>query len=105
MAFEVYTPRQRNQDRKPGLVVSLSKNSIVLNKPTRELLQQPEFVELAYDADAGTIRIRPADKGQGISLKKTKVFAKGFFDNFKIVTCGKFVPEYDQEENALCIAL
>jgi hypothetical protein len=55
-----------------NLVVRLSRNSIVLNKVTREQLNRPEYLELAFDTGTGTIRIRPAGK-------KTKVASRGFF--------------------------
>jgi hypothetical protein len=106
MAFEVYTPRSRGKEKEPATAVKISKNSIVLNKPTRELLQQPEYLELAYDPETGTIRIRPAVKGEGsIQLKKTKVYAKGFLEHFDIKTYGKYFVNFKEDENALYIAL
>jgi hypothetical protein len=100
MAFEVYKPRGEKSEKIP--LVSLSKNSIVLNKTSREKLQA-ENVELAFDKDTKTIRIKAVDEGQAI--KKTKLFARGFFNHFGINTKGKYPAIYDQEENALFVKL
>jgi len=69
MAFEVYKPRGERTTRRS--LVTLSQNSIVLNKHAREKLNA-EKVELAYDPESNTIRIKAADNGQ--IIKKTKVF-------------------------------
>jgi hypothetical protein len=100
MAFEIYKPR--GERIKKELIVSLSKNSIVLNKQAREKLQA-EKIELAYDKDTKTIRIKAADDGQ--TLKKTKTFAKGFFNQFGIDKKGKFTGRYDESENAIYVDL
>ena len=44
MPFEVYKPRSKGKEREPKLIVSLSNNSILLNKPVREKLQHPEYL-------------------------------------------------------------
>lgn len=100
MAFEVYKPRAEKAGKLP--VVSLSKNSIVLNKVSREKLDT-EKIELAYDLDSNVIRIKSSEDGQ--VMKKTKVFAKGFFNHFNISKPGKYTAEYNQEENALYVDL
>jgi hypothetical protein len=100
MAFEVYKPRGEKVDKIP--LVSLSKNSIVLNKTSREKLNA-ESIELAYDGDTNMIRIKSSPDGQ--TLKKTKVFAKGFFNHFGISKKGKFAANYDEAENALFVEL
>ena len=98
--FEIYKPR----GEKPGKVplVSLSKNSIVLNKTSREKLNA-ENIELAFDKDTNTLRIKASPDGQ--ILRKTKMFAKGFFNHFGISKKGKFTASYDEEENALFVEL
>lgn len=93
MAFEVYVPR-RGGGRGTGRVrkaplLRLSKTSLVLNKWAREALGS-QSIELAYDADTKTIRVSP---NGSIPLKKTKVFAKGFFNNFGIQANGSFPAE------------
>lgn len=100
MAFEIYKPRGERIQKE--IIVSLSKNSIVLNKQAREKLQA-EKIELAYDKDTNTIRIKVAEEGQVV--KKTKVFARGFFNNFGIDKKGKFAARYDEIENALYVEL
>jgi hypothetical protein len=100
MSFEVYKPRGEKADKIP--LVSLSKNSIVLNKTSREKLNA-ESIELAFDSDTNTIRIVGSADGQ--TLKKTKVFAKGFFNHFGINKKGKFQANYDETENALFVEL
>jgi hypothetical protein len=104
MGFEVYRPRTGRGQKKPqAIVVSLSKNSVVLNKPARETLQNPEFLELAFDNESGTIRIRPAAKGEGVEIKKSKVSAKGFLDHFSISNYGKHIANFNKEENAIFV--
>lgn len=100
MAFEVYKPRGEKAEKIP--LVSLSKNSIVLNKISREKLQA-ENVELAYDRETKTIRIKAVAEGQAI--RKTKLFARGFFNHFEITEKGKFPAIYDEEEKALFVKL
>ena len=100
MAFEIYKPRGEKADK--ASLVSLSKNSIVLNKISREKLQA-ENIELAFDSDTRTIRIKAVAEGQAI--KKTKLFARGFFNHFGIISKGKFPATYNEEENALYITL
>lgn len=100
MVFEVYRPRGQKTPKLP--MVTLSKNSIVLNKQAREKLNT-EKVELAYDRETNIIRIKAAQDGQ--SIKKTKVFSKGFFNHFNIATKGKFTADYDEQENALYVDL
>lgn len=100
MAFEVYKPRGHRVPKLP--MVTLSKNSIVLNKHAREKLHT-EKVELAYNGETNIIRIKAAQDGQNI--KKTKVFSRGFFNHFNITTKGKFVADYNEQENALYVDL
>jgi len=100
MAFEVYKPRGERVPKQP--MVTISKNSIVLNKHAREKLNS-EKVELAYDRETKIIRIKAAQDGQNI--KKTKVFGRGFFNHFNISTKGKFAARYDEKENALYVDL
>ena len=107
MPFEVYTPRSKSKEKEPATAVKISKNSIVLNKNLRGLIQQPEYIELAFDGDSKTLRIRPVAKGdgKGIQLKKTKVYAKGFLEHFQINNYGRHFASYDQEENAIYVTL
>jgi hypothetical protein len=100
MAFEVYKPRGEKAGKVP--LVSLSKNSIVLNKISREKLQA-ENVELAFDDDTNTIRIKASGEGQ--TVKKTKVFARGFFNHFGINKKGRYEARFEEEENALYVNL
>ena len=101
MAFEVYKPRGEKGTDKPALV-TLSKNSIVLNKPARAKLNA-DAIELSYDNDTRTIRIKA--KEDGTVLKKTKLFAKGFYNYFKINATGRYLAEFVSEENALFVHL
>lgn len=103
MAFEVYRLRSTKEGQKP--VVSLSKTSIVLNKIAREKLNHPQYVELAFDRDTNTIRIQPSNNIEGHVLKKTKMFAKGFYNYFKLNITGKYKADFNTEENALYVSL
>ena len=100
MAFEVYKPRGERVPKLP--LVTLSKNSIVLNKYAREKLNVDK-VELAFDRETNTIGIRGTEDGQNI--KKTKVFGRGFFNHFNISAKGKFYAKYDEKENSLYVNL
>ena len=102
MAFEVYKPRGEKQEKQP--VVSLSKTSIVLNNVAREKLST-DRIELAYDPETDTIRIKATENSSGMEVKKTKVFGKGFYNQFNIKKKGKFEARYDKEENALYVQL
>ncbi|MCL6477763.1 MAG: hypothetical protein K6T65_05050 [Peptococcaceae bacterium] len=101
MAFEVYRPRGEKQEKAP--IVSLSKTSIVLNNIAREKLGTNR-IEMAYDRDTKTIRIRALDEG-GMEIRKTKVFGKGFFNQFNITQKGKFEAKFNPDERALYVKL
>ncbi|MFZ5597093.1 MAG: hypothetical protein ACOY31_08795 [Bacillota bacterium] len=97
MVFEVYRPRGDRAEKVP--IISISKSSIVLNNVARQKLGHNR-IELAFDRNTRTLRIRPVDEG-GLEMKKTKVFGKGFFNYFDIKQKGKFEARYEPEENAL----
>ena len=101
MAFEIYKPRGERQEKAP--IVSLSKTSIVLNNVAREKLGTSR-IELAYDRDTRTMRIRGVDEG-GMEIKKTKVFGKGFFNQFGINKKGKFEAKFDSQDNSLYVRI
>lgn len=101
MAFEIYKPRGEKQEKTP--IVSLSKTSIVLNNIAREKLASNR-IELAYDKTTSTIRIRAVDEG-GMEIRKTKVFGKGFFNQFGITQKGKFEAKYEPEERSLYVSI
>lgn len=101
MAFEIYKPRGERQEKAP--IVSLSKTSIVLNNVAREKLGTSR-IELAYDRDTRTMRIRGVDEG-GMEIKKTKVFGKGFFNQFGINKKGKFEAKFDSQDNSLFVRI
>ncbi|MDF9409256.1 hypothetical protein L7E55_12965 [Pelotomaculum isophthalicicum JI] len=100
MTFEIYKPR--GERAKKQALVSLSKNSIVINKVAREKFNVDK-IELAYDRDTNIIRISASESGQ--TIKKTKVFARGFFNYFNINKTGKFPAEYNTDQNALYVDL
>ena len=90
MTFVVYKPRGDKVEKVP--VLSFSKSSIVLNNIAREKLNS-QNVELAYDNESKTIRIKAVDDG-GMQIKKTKIFGKGFFKHFNIQPRGKVPATY-----------
>lgn len=100
MAFEVYKPRGERAEKAP--IVSLSKNSIVLNNVAREKLAY-DRIELAYDSETNTVRIKASENG--VLMKKTKVFGKGFFNQFGITQRGKFAASFNPDERALYVEL
>lgn len=97
MAFEIYRPRGERAEKVP--IVSLSKSSIVLNNVARQKIGKNK-IELAYDRDTKTLRIKAVDDG-GLEMRKTKVFGKGFFNHFGINKKGKYEARYEPGENAL----
>lgn len=97
MSFEIYKPRGERQEKAP--IISLSKTSIVFNNVAREKLGSNR-IELAYDRDNGTIRVKAVEEG-GMEIKKTKVFGKGFFNQFGVSKRGKFEAKFDNAERAL----
>jgi len=101
MAFEIYKPRGEKAEKAP--IVSFSKSSIVLNKIAREKLGA-QYVELAYDQDLKTVRIRAVEE-DGIQIKKTKVFGKGFFKHFGINLKGRHESIYDEKEKSLFVKI
>lgn len=101
MGFEVYKPRGEKQEK--AAIISLSKTSIVLNNVAREKLNT-DRIELAFDREKNILRIKAADSG-GMEVKKTKVFGKGFFNQFGISKKGKFVAVFDEGEKALFVKL
>jgi hypothetical protein len=103
MSFEIYHPRAKAK-AKP-IIVRVSKTAIVLNKIARVQLDSPEYVELAFDQDTNTMRIRPSTIAGGSAVKKTKVMAPGFFKQFGISATGAFYAEHDDAENALYVKL
>ncbi len=98
--FEVYRPRARKDAKEKDPAIKISKQSIVLDKNARGLLNA-DSIELAYDRDNNIIRLAKTDNDQGITLKKTKLFAKGFLIHFEIEAKGKFAANYNQEQHAL----
>ena len=101
--FEVYVPRQRGTSKAVTPKVRLSKMTIVLDKNARALLDNPEHVELAFDKDNKIIRIIPSDTGAVV--KKTKVFAQGFYKAFEISASGKYDSIFDENDKALFVKL
>jgi len=97
LAFEIYVPRRGGgkgaTKTKKTPLIRLSKSSLVLNKWAREQLGA-QSIELAYDADTKTIRVSP---NGSIPLRKTKVFAKGFFKAFDINVNGVFSVEIEED--------
>lgn len=100
--FEVYRPRSGDSNDKEPMI-SLSKNSIVLNKKCRELLNSPELLEIAYDNELNMLRIKSSDTG--LKLKKTKIMARNLLNHFNIDKEGKFKAIFEEDENALFIDL
>lgn len=99
MAFEVYTPYFEKE-----ATVAISKNHLTLNKKLIELFDK-KYVELAYDRNTKTIRIKPANSDTGLIISKNKIGAKGFLKYFNIEQKGKYPAVYDEKEKALLVKL
>jgi len=99
MAFEVYKPRLEKE-----ATVAISKNHLTLNKNLIGKINT-KYVELAYDPDTKTIRIRASDGKNGLVLNKNKIGAKGFFKRFNIDKKGKYSAVYKENEKGIYIQL
>lgn len=99
MSFEVYKPRFEKES-----MVAVSKNHLTLNKRLAAKLATP-LVELAYDPDTKTIRIKPTNNENGIILNKNKIGAKGFFKHFNIDLKGKYSAVFDEKEKNIFIKI
>ncbi|HOV80885.1 MAG TPA: hypothetical protein PK728_12415 [Bacillota bacterium] len=97
MAFEVYKPRNEKES-----TVAISKNHLTLNKKLAFQLET-SLVELAYDPDTKTIRIKPANDENGLVLNKNKIGAKGFFKHFNIGSKGKYSAVFNEKEKAIYV--
>ncbi|OPX83779.1 MAG: hypothetical protein A4E53_04381 [Pelotomaculum sp. PtaB.Bin104] len=101
MAFRIYKPY--GDRAKKQLFVTISKNTIFLNKIAREKLRAGK-IELAYDRDAKVIKISASPEGQP-TRQRTIFYGRGFFNHFSIKKKGRFTAEYNADENALYVAL
>lgn len=103
MTFEVFFPEQETAlFRRKQPVVAIAKSSIRLNKTAYEELGA-ETVELAYDRQRETIRIKKV--AQGFKIQNKKITSKGFFRHFGINVKGRFLAQYDPESESLLVEL
>lgn len=103
MTFEVFSPEQETSlFRRKQPVVAIAKNSIRLNKTAYEQLGA-ESVELAFDRQSNTIRLTKV--AQGFKIQNKKITSKGFFRHFDIRASGRFLAQYDPENESLLIEL
>lgn len=100
MAFEIYKPRKGKKEK--HAIVSLSRNSLVLNKYARDQLNSNN-IDLAYDPETNKIKISPSK--DGLVMNKTKVYAAGFFTHFNIEEKGKFKAEFNKDTLSLFVDL
>lgn len=99
MAFEIYKPRFEKE-----ATVAISKNHLTLNKKLMAKLDA-KYIELAYDPDTRTIRIKPSSNDNGLVLNKNKIGARGFFKQFNIEQKGKYSAVYEDDEKALYVRI
>lgn len=97
MSFEVYKPRFEKE-----ATVAISKNHLTLNKKLVDRFDT-EYVELAFDKDTKTIRIKASDSDNGLILNRNKIGARGFFKHFNIQQKGKYNAVYNENENAVYV--
>ncbi len=97
MSFEVYKPRFEKE-----ATVAISKNHLTLNKKLVDKFDT-NYVELAFDKDTKTIRIKASDSENGLILNKNKIGARGFFKHFNIVQKGKYNAVYNENENSVYV--
>ncbi len=97
MSFEVYKPRFEKE-----ATVAISKNHLTLNKKLVDRFDT-EYVELAFDKDTKTIRIKASNGENGLILNKNKIGARGFFKHFNIQQKGKYNAVFDENEKAIFV--
>lgn len=97
MSFEVYKPRFEKE-----ATVAISKNHLTLNKKLVDKFDT-EYVELAFDKDTKTIRIKASESENGLILNKNKIGARGFFKHFNIQQKGKYNAIFDENEKAIYV--
>ena len=97
MSFEVYKPRFDKE-----ATVAISKNHLTLNKKLVDRFDT-EYVELAFDKDTKTIRIKASNGENGLILNKNKIGARGFFKHFNIQQKGKYNAIFDENEKAIFV--
>ncbi len=97
MSFEVYKPRFDKET-----TVAISKNHLTLNKKLVERFDTGH-VELAFDRDTKTIRIKASGGENGLILNKNKIGARGFFKHFNIQQKGKYSAVFDENEKAIFV--
>ena len=97
MSFEVYKPRFEKD-----ATVAISKNHLTLNKKLVDRFDT-EYVELAFDKDTKTIRIKASSSDNGLILNRNKIGARGFFKHFNIQQKGKYNAVFNENENAVYV--
>ncbi|NQS75077.1 MAG: hypothetical protein HQP61_01350 [Peptococcaceae bacterium] len=97
MSFEVYKPRLEKE-----ATVAISKNHLTLNKKLAEKFDT-RYVELAFDRETNTIRIKAANGENGLVLNKNKIGARGFFKHFNIQQKGKYAAIFNEEEKTILV--
>ncbi|MBP7332476.1 MAG: hypothetical protein KBA08_09280 [Firmicutes bacterium] len=97
MSFEVYKPRFEKE-----ATVAISKNHLTLNKKLVDRFDTG-YVELAFDKDTKTIRIKASNGENGLILNKNKIGARGFFKHFNIQQKGKYNAVFDENEKAIFV--
>lgn len=96
MAFTVYVPRKEEYE------VAVSKNHLTLGKKILESINC-KYVELAYNKETNTIRIKPSENGNALVVNQNKIGSKGFFNHFGITKKGKYTAK--TEDGIIYIAL
>lgn len=99
MAFEVYKPRFEKE-----ATVAISKNHLTLNKKLMDKFDT-KYVELAFDPDTKTIRIKASNNENGLILNRNKIGARGFFKHFNIQQKGKYNAVYNENEKAIFVRI
>lgn len=83
-------------------IVVLTKKYILLNRVSIENLNT-EKIELAFNYDTNMIRMMASNNG--LSIKDTRLFSKGFFNYFRIKEQGMYIATFNQNDKALYVDL
>jgi len=97
LAFEVYRPRSSGENS-----VAITKHHIRIGNRLASQLKGAN-VEVAYDKETNTLRIKGVDEG-GMKVTKNKIGARGIFSYFGIGEVkGSFAAIYNADDNAVYV--
>jgi len=88
MPFVEYTSKRKAMPTEANYI-RISSLAIRFSEETFELMGRPKAVKVYYDETSRRIAMKASEDGSGLTVQERKgvfeLFARGFFNNFKIV--------------------